>query len=80
MAELSVSDLRQLIAATVEANKVTAEAGQVNAARISDISAALDKLATSQQEIVCNTTKVDSTLDRVIQANAALDRSIVDLK
>ncbi|KAK1685027.1 hypothetical protein QYE76_045875 [Lolium multiflorum] len=80
MAELSVADLRQLIAATAEANKATAEAGQANAARISDINAVLDKLALSQQEIVRNTTKVDITLDRVIQANTALDCSVIDLK
>ncbi|KAK1580093.1 hypothetical protein QYE76_072040 [Lolium multiflorum] len=80
MAELSVADLRQLIAATAEANKATAEAGQANAARITDINATLDRLALSQQELVRHTTKVDNTLDRVIQANTALDLSVSDLK
>jgi hypothetical protein len=47
MAELSVADLRQLIAATAEDNKATTEAGQANAARITDINATLDRLALS---------------------------------
>jgi methyl-accepting chemotaxis protein len=80
MAELSVADLRQLIAATAEANKATAEAAQANAARITDINSVLDRLSLSQQEIVRNSAKVDNTLDRVLQANTALDRSVVDLK
>ena len=80
MAELSVTELRQLITATAEASKATAEAGQVNAARITDITTNLDKLACSQQEILRNTSKVDATLEHVIQANTALDQSVADLK
>jgi methyl-accepting chemotaxis protein len=80
MAELTVANLRQLLAATVETNKATEEAGQANALRITEISSALDKVATSHQELSRSTSKVDATLERVIQANSALDRSVAELK
>ena len=44
MAEASMADLRDLLTATEEANKATAEAGQVNAERISEINSSLEKL------------------------------------
>ncbi|KAK1601001.1 hypothetical protein QYE76_018341 [Lolium multiflorum] len=80
MTELSVADLRNLLTATAEANKATAEAGQMNASRISEINAALEKLAISQQESAKTASRVETSLDRVIQANTALDRSVADLK
>jgi hypothetical protein len=76
MAEMTVADLRQLLAATMEANKATAEAGQANALRITEINSALDKLALTQQDLVRSAAKVESTIDRVIQANTGLERSV----
>jgi methyl-accepting chemotaxis protein len=80
MAEMTVADLRQLLAATMEANKATAEAWQANALRITEINSALDKLALTQQDLVRSAAKVESTIDRVIQANTGLDRSVEELK
>ncbi|KAK1665226.1 hypothetical protein QYE76_053385 [Lolium multiflorum] len=80
MAELSVADLRRLLTATAEANKATAEAGQVNASRISELNVALEQLTRSHQEAARTATRMESTLDQVIQANTALDRSVSDLK
>ena len=62
MAEVTLADLQQMLAATAAANKATAEAGQLNAQRISEINSALDKLALSQQEIFRTSTRVESTM------------------
>ncbi|KAK1611691.1 hypothetical protein QYE76_035364 [Lolium multiflorum] len=80
MAEASMADLRNLLAATAEANKATAEAGQVNAERISEINSSLEKLMLAQQEGMRTTSRMETTLDRVISANTALDRSVADLR
>ena len=80
MAELSISDLQRLLQATAEANKATAEAGQLNASRITDLNTALDKLAVSQGELTTASQRVETSLDRVIQANTALDQSVAELK
>jgi uncharacterized protein YukE len=80
MAEASVADLRRLLTATAEANKATAEAGQANALRIAEINEVLGKLSSAQQGLAHSASKVDATLERMIQANSALDRSVEDLK
>lgn len=77
---MTVADLRQLLTAMMEANKATAEAGQANALRITEINSALDKLALTQKDLVRSASKVESTIDRVIQANIGLDRSVEELK
>jgi hypothetical protein len=80
MAEMTIADLRQLLAATVETNKATVEAGQANAPRITKISTALDKLMTSHLELPRSNSKVDTMLGRLIQASLALNRSVEELK
>ena len=80
MAETTLADLQLLLQATAEANKATAEAGQVNASRITDLHTALDKLTLSQGELTTASKRVETSLDRVIQANTALDRSVAELK
>ncbi|KAK1653459.1 hypothetical protein QYE76_071264 [Lolium multiflorum] len=80
MAEVSMADLRNLLAAAAEANKATAEAGQVNAERISEINSSLEKLTLAQQEGTKAASKMETTLERVISANTALDRSVADLR
>ncbi|KAK1642348.1 hypothetical protein QYE76_060153 [Lolium multiflorum] len=80
MAEVSMADLRNLLAAAAEANKATAEAGQVNAERISEINSSLEKLTLAQQEGMRTASKMEMTLERVISANTALDRSVADLR
>ncbi|KAK1679361.1 hypothetical protein QYE76_040209 [Lolium multiflorum] len=80
MAEVSMVDLRNLLAAAAEANKATAEAGQVNAERISEINSSLEKLTLAQQEGMRTASKMEMTLERVISANTALDRSVADLR
>jgi hypothetical protein len=80
MAEVSMADLRNLLAAAAEANKATAEVGQVNAERISKINSSLEKLTLAQQEGTRTASKMEMTLERVISANTALDRSVADLR
>ncbi|KAK1612104.1 hypothetical protein QYE76_035777 [Lolium multiflorum] len=80
MAEVSMADLRNLLAAAAAANKATAEAGQVNAERISEINSSLEKLTLAQQEGTRTASKMEVTLERVISANTALDRSVADLR
>ena len=80
MAETSLADLQRLLQATAEANKATAEAGQLNANRITDINAALDKLTVAQGELTAASQRAETTLDRVLKANAALDKSVDELK
>jgi hypothetical protein len=62
MAEVSVADLCQLLAATAEANMATAEEGQVNALRIAEINVVLGKLSSEQQGLAHSASKVDATL------------------
>jgi prefoldin subunit 5 len=80
MAEVSMADLCNLLAAAAEANKATAEAGQVNAERISEINSSLEKLTLAQQEGTKAASKMETTLERVISANTALNRSVADLR
>lgn len=80
MAELTIADIQQLLVAVAESNRATAEAGQINANRITELHTTLDKLAASQQEVLSTSTCMESTPGRVIQANTALDRSVADLK
>ena len=61
MAETTIADLQRLLAATVEANKATAEVGQANASRVSDINAALDKLTISQGELTTASKRMEMT-------------------
>jgi hypothetical protein len=73
MAEPSVADLRNMLT-------VRTEAGQVTTSCISEINTALEKLAISQQESARKTSRMETSLDRVIQANTTLNRSVFDLK
>ncbi|KAK1630811.1 hypothetical protein QYE76_005126 [Lolium multiflorum] len=80
MAEASMADLHNLLAATAEAKRATAEAGQINVERISEINSSLEKLMLAQQEGTRTTSRMGTTLDRVLSTNTALDRSVADLR
>ena len=79
MVQATIAEIQKLLL-DAAANKATAEAGQTNAERISEINTALAALSVSQKEISTTTTRVESSLTRVIQANTAMDQSVADLK
>lgn len=79
-AELTLAELQGLVTAAVKANTAIAEAGQANAARLMEITTKLDMLTSTTTELSTASKRVETTLDHVLQANTALDRSVEELK